>query len=73
MKLVSALLFGVIGLLAVTDPAHAGDKGTAVTLGALKSTTPADWKNQPPAGNLRMYQFAVGDAELLVFFFAGVL
>ena len=44
--------------------AGAGDKGTVVTLGALKSTAPADWKNQPPSNKLRAYQFAVVDADL---------
>ena len=32
------------GLLLLSHSAHAGSKGTVVTLGELKSTTPAEWK-----------------------------
>src|SRR5437762_1504900 len=56
-------------LTALADCVHAGGKGTAVTLGALKSTTPGDWKSQAPSNKFRAYQFAVGDAELVIFFF----
>ena len=50
--------------------------GETIELGSLKSTTPANWKRQPPSNKLRMAQFVVPkadgdkeDAELVVFFF----
>jgi hypothetical protein len=56
--------------------ASAGDKGTVVELDGLKSTAPANWKEEVPKGNLRMAQFRLpkvdgdpGDAELVIFFF----
>jgi hypothetical protein len=59
-----------VTLLALVVSASLGlqGQGTVVTLGTMKSTTPADWKSQPAKG-LRMNQFAVGDAELVIFFF----
>src|SRR5437879_5991746 len=57
------------GTVFVGNHAAAGDKGTVVTLGPLKSTAPADWKNQAPANKFRAYQFGVGDAELVIFYF----
>jgi hypothetical protein len=52
------------------------DKGKVVELGGLKSTTPADWKEEKPSGSLRLLQFRVphaendpSDAELVVFYF----
>ena len=50
--------------------------GETIELGKLKSTTPANWKRQPPSNKLRMAQFVVPkvegdkeDAELVIFFF----
>ncbi len=40
-----------------------------MTLGNLKSAAPASWKPQEPANKFRAYQFAVGDAELVIFYF----
>jgi hypothetical protein len=44
---------------------HAEDnKGTQVELGGMKSTTPADWKEEPlPPGSMRMIQFKLPKAE----------
>ena len=61
-----ALVFGV---LLEQDSARAGGKGTVVTLGELTSTTPADWKSMPVSSKLRLHTFAVGDADLAIFFF----
>src|SRR5262245_34956776 len=68
MRLLSTIPV-LAGLLLLTAGATAGDKGTVVTLGDMKSTTPGDWKSQPPANKFRAYQFAVGDAELVIFYF----
>jgi hypothetical protein len=38
-------------------------KGTLVELGGLKSTTPADWKEEAPSSKLRMTQFKIPKAE----------
>jgi hypothetical protein len=54
-------------------------KGTTVELAGLKSSTPADWKEEPlPAKSMRMQQFKLPkaegdkeDAELALFFFRG--
>jgi hypothetical protein len=53
-------------------------KGTVVELAGMKSTTPADWKEEAPTSTMRLTQFklpkADGDkegAELAVFFFRG--
>jgi hypothetical protein len=65
-------LFAILVLAVLSfadDRAGAGDKGIVITLGAVKSTAPADWKNQAPANKFRAYQFAVGDAELVIFYF----
>ena len=37
--------------------------GETVELGSLKSTTPANWKRQPPSNKLRMAQFAIPKAD----------
>lgn len=68
MKLLSWVL-AVAGILVLGREAEAGKKETVVTLGELKSAAPADWKAQPPANKFRAYQFGVGDAELVIFFF----
>ncbi|MEO2087930.1 MAG: hypothetical protein ABGY75_00320 [Gemmataceae bacterium] len=51
----------------VGGAAFAADKGTAVTVGSLKGTTPADWKEETPSNRLRTAQFKLekekGDAE----------
>lgn len=56
----------------------AQDKGTAVELAGMKSTTPADWKQEPPSNMFRLTQFKIpradgdkDDAELAVFYFKG--
>jgi hypothetical protein len=69
MKPLCPALALVGGMLLLGNPAAAGDKGTVVTLGTLKSTTPADWKSKPVATKLRLYTFAVGDADLAIFHF----
>jgi hypothetical protein len=69
MKLLFLLSTLAGAMLCLGQVAHAGDKGTVVTLGGLKSTTPSDWKSQTPSNKFRAYQFAVGDAELVIFFF----
>lgn len=75
-------LVSTLGLLAwAMAPARADDskKGTVVTLGALKSTAPADWKAESipeQSQKFRKYQFRIPkvqgdahDAELIVYFF----
>ena len=56
--------------------ADPGAKGTIVEMDGLKSTTPADWKEEKPSNNLRTAQFRVPmvdgdpkDAELVIFYF----
>jgi hypothetical protein len=44
-------------LLVVAAPALADDKGTAVKVGSLTATAPADWKSEKPANRLRSHQF----------------
>jgi len=56
-------------LLQCGNRGEAGDKGTVITLGQLKSTAPAEWKNQKPSNKLRVFQMAVADADLAIFFF----
>ena len=44
-------------MLAALSPAE-DNKGTQVELGGMKSTTPADWKEEAlPPGSMRMMQF----------------
>lgn len=52
------------------------NKGTVVEFGGMKSTTPADWKEEQPTSTMRAYQFKLPraegdpeDAELALFFF----
>jgi hypothetical protein len=59
------------GLAAAQD-----NKGTVVEFGGMKSTTPADWKEEQPTSTMRAYQFKLPraegdpeDAELALFFF----
>lgn len=56
--------------------ASGGAKGTVVELDGLKSTTPADWKEEKVTSKLRMAQFRLpradgdpADAELVIFYF----
>ena len=64
MKPVALLsAFAAALLLTLPGTSAAGGKGTVVTLGPLKSTTPADWKSQQPANKFRAYQFGVGVPE----------
>lgn len=62
------LLFATALTAVIALAAHAQDKkGTTVEWGGLKSTTPADWKEEAPSSKLRLMQFklpkAEGDAE----------
>jgi hypothetical protein len=43
--------------------------GMVTEFGGLKSTTPASWKEAPVSSPMRIKQFTVDDAELVVFFF----
>jgi len=60
-------------LLALPVAVVAQDKGTVVTIGGMKATTPADWKKEKPANLLRSYQFRTPEvkdlpgAEIAVF------
>ncbi|MBA4065087.1 MAG: hypothetical protein C0501_15515 [Isosphaera sp.] len=75
------LLAAALAAAAASSPsAPAQDKkGTAVELGGLKSTTPADWKEEAlPAKSMRMNTFKLPkadgdpeDADLGLFFFRG--
>ncbi|QEL17363.1 hypothetical protein [Limnoglobus roseus] len=75
MRRFAAFLF----LLAVAGFAPAADgKGTTVELAGMKSTTPADWKEEAPSNSMRLTQFKLpkadgdaADAELAIFFFKG--
>lgn len=68
MKFVYSCL-GLAGVLLLTHAAGADDTGAVVKLGSLQSAAPASWKQQKPGNRLRAYQFAVGDADLAIFFF----
>ena len=66
----------VASVLAVALPAGASaqDKGVAAQWGALKSTTPAGWKEETPSNTMRVGQFKLPkekgdpeDAELALF------
>lgn len=64
--------------VALAGVAAADDKGKTVELAGMKSTTPADWKEEAPSNNMRMAQFKLpraegdkADAELAVFVFPG--
>jgi hypothetical protein len=66
---------GILAAAVVVVAAAArADEGTVVTIAGMKSTTPADWKQETPSSSMRMAQFklpaAEGDkdgAELAVF------
>jgi hypothetical protein len=69
------------GLAVVTVLAgwvSAADKPAVIEVAGMKSTAPADWKEEPPSNKMRLTQFkapkAEGDtedAEVVVFFFRG--
>lgn len=69
----AAWLGGLMLLLAAAAVGAEG-KGTVVALDSLKSTTPADWKEEAPQGTLRMAQFLLprakedkNDGEVVIF------
>ena len=73
-------LFAAVGvaLLAALSGVAADTKGTTVTWADLKSTTPADWKEETPSSKLRQGQFKLPkaegdkeDAEVAIFFSPG--
>lgn len=68
----SALLAALAGVTA------AQEKGTTVEWGALKSATPAGWKEEKPTSSMRLAQFKLpkadgdpADAELALFLLKG--
>jgi hypothetical protein len=75
------ILAAVAALTALLTPVVADDKGTTVELAGLKSTTPADWKAEPPSTKSvvpRLYTFKLAraagdpdDAELAIFLTPG--
>ncbi len=75
MRLFAAMLMtlGLAGFSLAEDK-----KGTTVELAGMKSTTPADWKEEAPSNTMRLTQFKLpkaegdkDDAELAIFFFRG--
>lgn len=65
-------------LLSIPLMTQAADRGTTVELGGMRSTTPADWKEEQPSNTMRMAQFRLpraegdsDDAELALFVFPG--
>ena len=69
--------FAALAALALAGPAAADDKkGPVVEFAGMKSTAPADWKEEAPSNTMRVYQFKLpraegdkDDAELALFFF----
>ena len=64
--------------VAFAGVASADDKGKTVELAGMKSTTPADWKEEAPSNTMRTAQFRLpkaegdkDDAELALFMFPG--
>jgi hypothetical protein len=69
-KWMSLAVLAMFGAFATADD----KKGTVVELSGLKATTPAGWKEEKPANQLRLMQFKLEkekgdteDAELVVF------
>ena len=69
-----------LAFAAVSGFAQTADKskGVEVELGGMKSTTPAEWKEEKPSNKMRMAQFRLPkvekdaeDAELALFTFPG--
>jgi hypothetical protein len=65
-------------LLTLCGLTTAQEKGIAVEWGALKSTTPAGWKEEKPSSSMRLAQFKLAkadgdatDAELALFLLPG--
>jgi len=58
------LLFAATLTAALAVAASAQDKkGTTVEWGGMKSTTPADWKEETPSNKMRLAQFKLPKAE----------
>ena len=71
-------LFLTAAVVLAAGFAAAADKGTAVELAGMKSTTPETWKEETPSSQMRMGQFKLPkaegdkeDAELALFVFPG--
>jgi len=56
------LAASIVAVLAAAAAAQ-DKKGTLVEWGGMKSTTPADWKEESPTSKLRMAQFKLPKAE----------
>jgi len=72
------LLFAAVGAALLSAVATAADKGTVVEWAGMRSTTPADWKEETPTSKLRQGQFKIPkaegdkeDAELAIFLLPG--
>ena len=72
------LLLAAALAVGFTTSAFAADKGVTVELGGMKSTPPADWKEEQPSSTMRLTQFKLpkaegdkDDAELALFAFPG--
>src|SRR5262245_2997046 len=68
------LLLGLAALAAAPAAPAEEKKGTDVEIDGMKSTTPAEWKEETPSSNLRYAQFKLPkakddkhDAELVIF------
>jgi hypothetical protein len=57
------LLFATILFASLSASVFAADKGVTVEWGKLKSTTPADWKEETPSNKMRLAQFKLPKAE----------
>lgn len=73
------MLFAVVTSALLMASGSAAEKGVSVELAGLKSTTPADWKEETPSNSMRMAQFKLpgeakdgkDSAELALFVFPG--
>lgn len=72
------ILFAALGAALMATVGAAADKGTVVEWAGMKSTTPADWKEETPSSKFRQGQFKIpkaagdkDDAELAIFFLPG--
>jgi hypothetical protein len=77
MRLFALAAVAALTVLAAAAPAQA-QKAAVVELAGMKSTTPADWKQETPTSTMRMTQFKLpkadgdkDDAELALFVFPG--
>jgi hypothetical protein len=61
------LSIAVAALIYVAGPTDAADKdakkGTVVKIGGLSSAVPAEWKDEKPASEMRLVQFALPKVE----------